>query len=451
MRRIDAVPDRNVLVKCMRDDWLGRNTDLIEFAGILDSLEGGFSLFLDAEWGSGKTFFVKQLICLLEESNPFIGSPGDLSDLMAEDAPLTRFSSLDGYLPVYYNAWENDHWDDPLPSLAAAIALQGDMSASFRSDTEASEKIAGSLDAILGIFGRSGISTLREAFTGKDLIEAYRERESLRLSVSRLVDSVLPEKANTLLLLIDELDRCRPSFAMRVLEQLKNLFVDERVVVVYSVNSAQLSHVVEGMYGQGFDGQRYLSRFYDLSVPLRKVDASKHLQVSGLLKTSNRFDVIAYDLTEAYSMTMRDTNRYLTELLRVRPQVIESRNGFGNDWISAFADAGLAPVMLALKTVDPDSYKSVTQQFDIQTLYDTFALSDSAMDFMDATWGSYIKFEEGTQPSDEDKRAARMKLLEALVYRIWCNDSNNPKYQHSYRVIGSSWGFDSLPQLATII
>ena len=181
MRRIDAVPDRNVLVKCMRDDWLGRNTDLIEFAGILDSLEGGFSLFLDAEWGSGKTFFVKQLICLLEESNPFIGSPGDLSDLMAEDAPLTRFSSLDGYLPVYYNAWENDHWDDPLPSLAAAIALQGDMSASFRSDTEASEKIAGSLDAILGIFGRSGFSTLREAFTGKDLIEAYRERESLRL------------------------------------------------------------------------------------------------------------------------------------------------------------------------------------------------------------------------------------------------------------------------------
>ena len=451
MRRIDEVPDRNVLVKSMHDDQLGRNTDLIEFAGILDSLEGGFSLFLDAEWGSGKTFFVKQLICLLEEANSFLESHDDISDLITEGAPLASFSSLASYLPVYYNAWENDHWDDPLPSLAAAIALQGDMSASFRSDTEASEKIAGSLDVILGIFGRSCFSTLREAFTGKDLMEAYRERESLRLSVSRLVDSVLPEKANTLLLLIDELDRCRPSFAMRVLEQLKNLFVDERVVVVYSVNSAQLSHVVEGMYGQGFDGQRYLSRFYDLSVPLRKVDASKHLQVSGLLKTSNRFDVIAYDLTEAYSMTMRDTHRYLTELLRVRPQVIESRNSFGNDWISAFADAGLAPVMLALKTVDPDSYKSVTQQFDIQTLYDTFALSDSAMDFMDATWGSYIKFEEGTQPSDEDKRAARMKLLEALVYRIWCNDCNNPKYQHSYRVIGSSWGFDSLPQLATII
>lgn len=451
MRRIDEVPDRNVLLKCMRDNQLGRNTDLIEFAGILDSLEGGFSLFLDAEWGSGKTFFVKQLICLLEESNPFIGSPGDLSDLMAEDAPLARFSSLDGYLPVYYNAWENDHWDDPLPSLAATIALQGDISASFRSDMEASDRIAGTLDAILELFGRSGARLMKETVSGKDLIEAYRERESLRSSVSGLVEAVLPEKANTLLLVVDELDRCRPTFAMRVLEQLKSLFTDERVVIIYSVNSSQLSHVVEGMYGQGFDGQRYLSRFYDLAVPLKKVDAFKYLQASGLSKTSNRFDVIAYGLAEAYSMTMRDTNRYLTELLRVRPLLIENCNSFGNDWISAFADAGLAPVMLALKTVDPDSYKSVTQQFDIQTLYDTFTLSDSAMDFMDATWGSYIKFEEGTQPSDEDKRAVRMKLLEALVYRIWCNDSNNPKYQHSYRVIGSSWGFDSLPQLATII
>ena len=435
----------------MHDDLLGRNADLVEFSGILESLEGGFSLSLDAEWGSGKTFFVKQLICLLEESNPFMETHGDLLDLMAEGAPLAAFSGLDGYLPVYFNAWENDHWDDPLPSLAATIALQGDVSASFRSDMEASGRIAGTLDAILGLFGRSGARLMKETVSGKDLIEAYRERESLRSSISGLVDAVLPEKANTLLLVVDELDRCRPTFAMRVLEQLKNLFTDERVVIIYSVNSSQLSHVVEGMYGQGFDGQRYLSRFYDLAVPLRKVESFKHLQALGLSKTSNRFDVIAYGLAEAYSMTMRDTNRYLAELLRVRPLLIENRNGFGSDWIRAFADAGLAPVMLALKTADPDSYKSITQRFDIQPLYEAFALCDKAVDFMDATWGSYKKLEEGTQPSDEDKRAARMELLEALVYGIWCNDSNNPKYQYSYRVIGSSWDFDSLPQLAKII
>ena len=44
-----------------------------------------------------------------------------------------------------------------------------------------------------------------------------------------------------------------------------------------------------------------------------------------------------------------------------------------------------------------------------------------------------------------------MELLEALVYWIWCNDSNNPKRQNAYRIIGGSWSFDSLPRLARII
>lgn len=238
---------------------------------------------------------------------------------------------------------------------------------------------------------------------------------------------------------------------MKALEQLKNLFSDDRVIVLYSVNFNQLARVVEGMYGQGFDGQRYLSRFYDLTIPLRKVDSLKYLETSGLLKTSNRFDVIAYSLAEAYSMTMRDINRYLAELLRVRPLVVDTRGGFGNDWIQAFAGVGLVPVMLAMKVANPNAYKAVVQDYRVELLYQAFEKSDEAMDFMDGTWGSYIRFEEGTSPSEEDKEAARTELLEALIYRIWCNDANNPKRQHSYQVIGSSWGFDSFPRLAKII
>lgn len=451
MRRIDSAPTRDILVKLLHNDALGRNGDLAEFAGILKSIEGGFSLFVDADWGSGKTFFVRQVACILEEVNPFLESHGDLDGLLDNNCELAPYTELNSFLPVYYNAWENDHWDDPLPSIAASIALQGDASATFRSDVETSEKIAGTLDAILGVLGRTGAGALKDVLSGKNLIQSYRERETLRSSISDLVDAILPEKANTLFLVIDELDRCRPSFAMKVLEQLKNLFSDDRVIVLYSVNSNQLARVVEGMYGQGFDGQRYLSRFYDLTIPLRKVDSFKHLETSGLLKTSNRFDVIAYSLAEAYSMTMRDINRYLAELLRVRPLVVDARGDFANDWIQAFADVGLVPVMLAMKVADPDAYKAVVQSYRVELLYQAFEKSDEAMDFMDKTWGSYIKFEEATSSSEEDKKAARTELLEALIYKIWCNDANNPKRQYSYRVIGSSWGFDSLPRLAKII
>lgn len=149
---------------------------------------------------------------------------------------------------------------------------------------------------------------------------------------------------------------------------------------------------------------------------------------------------------------MRDANRYLTELFRVRPLVLENRDGFEGDWVRAFADAGLVPIMLALKLFDADAFASVVQKFEIEPLYHAFSKSEAAMEFMDATWGSYIKFEEGKIPSDEDRVSARHELLEALIYMIWCKDRNNSKYQHSYQVlIRRSWGFNSLPRLAKII
>lgn len=94
--------------------------------------KAGFSLFGDADWGSGKTFFVRQVACILEEVNPFLESHGDLDGLLDNNCELAPYTELNSFLPVYYNAWENDHWDDPLPSIAASIALQGDACASFR-------------------------------------------------------------------------------------------------------------------------------------------------------------------------------------------------------------------------------------------------------------------------------------------------------------------------------
>ena len=131
---------------------------------------------------------------------------------------------------------------------------------------------------------------------------------------------------------------------------------------------------------------------------------------------------------------------------------MENRDGFGDDWVRAFADVGLVPIVLALKIFDADAFASVVRKFEIGPFYHAFSKSEVAMEFMDATWGSYIMFEEGKIPSDEDRVSARHELLEALGYMIWCKDRNNFKYQHSYQVlIRRSWGFGSLPRLAKII
>lgn len=451
MKRTDIIPNENALVDLLQKDQIGRNSDLADFAGILKAVEGSFSIFLDAEWGSGKTIFVKQLECLLSAANPQVKSLASTEGLLTNASALTAFNELDSFLPVYYNAWENDHWDDPLPSIAAAIAASENATCSFSSDTSTANAIFASLDAVLQITGHGSIASLKENVLGKNLVESYQNRETLRHAISDLVETILSERANTLLLIVDELDRCKPFFAMRVLEELKDLFDNDQIIILYSINASQLSHVVEGLYGQGFNGKQYLSRFYDLRVPLRYVEPASYLNAIGFPKSSNRFDVISSGMANAYAMSMRDANRFFTILAEARPQAISQKRGFGNDLIPAFANAALVPVMLALKIAKPDTYSAIIQHLDPVKLYDAFILCDEAMRFMDATWGTYKIPPEGEFFSEEEKKTARIELLEALLYEIWCTDYSNPKKQHAREVVGHSWEIDSLPHLASVI
>ena len=61
-----------------------------------------------------------------------------------------------------------------------------------------------------------------------------------------------------MLFFIDELDRCKPSFAVHLLEQLKHYISDERITFVFSVNLEQLQHTIKHYYGINFDSGRYL-------------------------------------------------------------------------------------------------------------------------------------------------------------------------------------------------
>jgi len=65
--------------------------------------------------------------------------------------------------------------------------------------------------------------------------------------------------------LIDELDRCRPPYAIAMLERIKHLFEIPDVVFVVATDSEQLVHSIRAVYGQDFSGSRYLTRFFDLS------------------------------------------------------------------------------------------------------------------------------------------------------------------------------------------
>lgn len=350
---------------------------------------------------------------------------------------------------MYYNAWENDYWDDPLPSIAATVASGTD--ASFENETTVWEKVTAICDGVLSIMGMGGATAVREGFEGKDLLEHYKNRVELRGRITELIGLLLPETANTLLLIIDELDRCKPSFALKILEEMKSLFVDDRIIILYSVNTSQLAIAIEGYYGSGFDGRKYLSRFYDLSIPLRKVTKSDYLKLKGVAKTSNRFDIIAHEMVDAYSMSMRDINRYYALLDKARKVIGEGRRARNDEPTASLANVGVVPVVLAMKVARTDSYERLIRYGNVEELMNSFELCASAMKFLDQVCAMRLLGNIEQEPDEQSKEKARRTMLEALVHGIWLVDKESSPLIDSYRLVDDGWALEALPDLAKLM
>ena len=90
--------------------------------------------------------------------------------------------------------------------------------------------------------------------------------------------------------MIDELDRCRPSYAVELLEVAKHFFAVHNVVFVLAVNRAELAHAVKAMYGADFDAEGYLRRFFDLDFQLPEPNRARF--VEDLLETTQLATVL---------------------------------------------------------------------------------------------------------------------------------------------------------------
>lgn len=102
---------------------------------------------------------------------------------------------------------------------------------------------------------------------GKAAIAAMKA--SLRCIVASLADG---GKAAPIVVVIDELDRCRPTYAVKLLEEIKHLFDVPGLVFILAMHGRQLAHSVSGAYGPNFDGRSYLGRFIDREYALAEPD-----------------------------------------------------------------------------------------------------------------------------------------------------------------------------------
>lgn len=223
---------------------------------------GTYVLNLDSAWGTGKTYFL--------------------------DGLEKYLSSTDGgsHLVVNIDAWKDDYSDDPLPYITSSIHS----SIIKKLGTGAkipSKKLAESLGKIVVAGAKGGAGQLaKKAFGEHAVVQILEEGmkalldpsgEAIISSVNAQQDAVkkfqdalkeisakVEKNKNTngpIFVLVDELDRCRPDYAIKFLERIKHFFAVEGFVFIIATDTEQLKSAVKGAYGAEFDGERYLQRF----------------------------------------------------------------------------------------------------------------------------------------------------------------------------------------------
>ncbi len=307
-------------------------------------------MVIDGGWGTGKTEFCQKLIRLMQQQHP-------------------------DYQPVYIDAFRSDHSGEPLLALLAEIIktctpedtgeqpseqrkemtkkvakaagfvmktvakaavghvlkqnmedLAEGMSQIINDEEEAKNVAATVADSATTLASHSIDATIDATIEAllKEQIEAEKNLKTLKACLKELA----AEKP--IILFIDELDRCRPDYAVDMLEVIKHVFDIEKVKVVLVTNTKQLCAAINHRYGVEVDAQKYLDKFlkYSFALPDKVVDqfeegralitveyfkkliqdSRMYSELRGLIEKREVLNFIS-DMLERNNLSLRETER----------------------------------------------------------------------------------------------------------------------------------------------
>lgn len=430
MKRVDEEPTPEAIENALTQDPLHRRDEIADFLKMLIAVEPPYTFVIDAPWGSGKTFFVRQVARALQMANPALDP--DLETLSATLGETATELPATPCLPIYFNAWEDDHFDNPiLPILASIANAAGEES--VKEEKEFGKGIISVIEAAASLIGYGGnINGAIENFSGTDFLARYKEEKELRGKIDELVKTNLPEVANRAVIFIDELDRCRPEFAIKVLEQTKTLFQQENIVVVYSTDITQLAHSLQGVYGPSFEGRKYLERFYDKRLELDPIKPSEYLLYKGV-DTNNGYSHsyinITNELLSNKQASLRTCNR-LADVIKKQLDYINTHQSFyGNSGAGLFPNLCLLPVLNVLAYYEPLTWYEIKTSANFSAVYEFGKRSKyfiKCLDrVIDEVWGS----KKDELPYNQDIETRRKRFVEDVCALIFVNDYRDPRIE----------------------
>ncbi len=379
------------------DDLLARQDIATRLTNLVATQEPSLTISLQGQWGSGKTFMLRRWQQQLENEE---------------------------FKAIYFNAWEDDFCDDPLLAIIGQLSdyfKEGRMKTMARQVAQIAmplirENVLGVLKATTGVT----IKVDHQGRGNKTLLDAYLEqrgtKDKLKNQLAALSRQVAKETDHPLVFIIDELDRCRPTFAIELLERVKHIFDVPNTVFVFGLNRDELSKSLASVYGD-INTDVYLRRFFDFAFTLPEVGSlgfAAHLMAKfqlgqvfqSLSDATGRLDPI-YDfnnyqrilpkLWSALGLSLRDID------YGVRLMALLARNVPPGSVTHPY----LLTILIAVKFKKPDFYHALVMG--------NFRTSE-IMNFIDGTVREDL--------SDRDLSA----ILNRIEGFLYCADSTNSEY-----------------------
>ena len=240
-----------------KNDLLERKQYADVLTQIVMNTTGGFTLSINADWGYGKTTFIKMWEASLQN---------------------------EGYKTIYFNAWKSDFVEDPMIAL-----IDGIINGIGKTLTKNKKNFISALSKSLIQLGKlvPGLNSYAEIAdaiqNGTDKLSeeeaCLKEYKGINSVVNDFRDQLTAYakkvgKKKPLIIFVDELDRCRPDYAVQMLERIKHFFEIENINFVISIDKEVIRESIKTVYGD-IDVAGYLRRFVDLefNLPKPKIDA----------------------------------------------------------------------------------------------------------------------------------------------------------------------------------
>ncbi|HHQ4755890.1 TPA: KAP family P-loop NTPase fold protein [Aeromonas hydrophila] len=312
-----------------------------------------YVLNLNAEWGAGKTWFIKRWYMELKQHYP----------------------------TVYIDAWQQDFSDDPLLTVISSIIEQLKEEAGSRQlSPYLSTKLASLLKATAPIVTKAlfkkvsgiNIDEVQEVITADDagkLVESLfqdtrKKTEAVQLlkhEIKQWVEAIIgkKKKQSPAFILIDELDRCRPSYAVEMLETIKHIFDIPGVVFVLATDTEQLQHAIKVIYGKGFDASAYLRRFFRRQFSLKEISKASFIEsymnlddasckhIFPRFKKISELSLLLSVIADAFNLKLRDIEQYIDKVMAVISNVSDD------------FDLVVFSILLLSKEYEPDLYRQI--------------------------------------------------------------------------------------------